>query len=470
MKMVRCTHSPHFLLLSLAILVIVNAVHSMPSPLLRAFPAAVPRRVRVDGQRFVDVSNNATIVLAGPNVVVKGPPYLPSTTGDSICNDVVNEDCAALGNCTSCSTFNEADINHIKSLGWNVIRLGVVWAGAQPEDSDSLDASFLQRLHSVLDLTDKAGINVVLDNHGDMTGSAGCGNGVPMWFQKQAAPELIGRPLHTDFPFDVVPSLRIENVPGFDHCGPGNESAWMKHAGDPNYNMLNECCQAMNSGGNPGGLGYTSSSQRTMDYMLSEGPGRDAFVRYWRLMAEAVKYHPSAFACELLNEPMSIARRRMFDTWRAAAEAINAVVPDMSVSVCDVGEGVVIPAWVTEFFEGAEDISHSTAKWIKESTTLFYAWHWYRKPLSIDEAVKNAQAVSQAFNMPSFATEFGSCEAWDAAAKANISHSYWHYSSYCNTGAAFGNKAFPTDTFGACILGWGGGDSSHCAGSRKRGL
>jgi hypothetical protein len=187
-------------------------------------------------------------------------------------------------------------------------------------------------------------------------------------------------------------------------------------------------------------------------------------------MAEAVKYHPSAFACELLNEPMSIARRRMFDTWRAAAEAINAVVPDMSVSVCDVGEGVVIPAWVTEFFGGAEDISHSTAKWIKESTNLFYAWHWYRKPLSIDEAVQNAQAVSQAFNMPSFATEFGSCEAWDAAAKANISHSYWHYSSYCNTGAAFGNKAFPTDTFGACILGWGGGDSSHCAGSRKRGL
>merc|ERR1711959_116711 len=33
-----------------------------------------------------------------------------------------------------------------------------------------------------------------------------------------------------------------------------------KHAGDPNYNLLNECCQAMNSG-NPGGLGFTTLNQ-----------------------------------------------------------------------------------------------------------------------------------------------------------------------------------------------------------------
>jgi hypothetical protein len=37
-----------------------------------------------------------------------------------------------------------------------------------------------------------------------MVGSAGCGNGVPMWFQQKAAPELIGKPLVTDFPYSLI--------------------------------------------------------------------------------------------------------------------------------------------------------------------------------------------------------------------------------------------------------------------------
>lgn len=36
-------------------------------------------------------------VGSGPNVVVKGPPYLPSVAGSEICNDVVNDKCSATG-------------------------------------------------------------------------------------------------------------------------------------------------------------------------------------------------------------------------------------------------------------------------------------------------------------------------------------------------------------------------------------
>ena len=38
-----------------------------------------------------------------------------------------------------------------------------------------------QKLKAILTLCDKNDIHVVLDLHGDMVGSAGCGNGVPMW-------------------------------------------------------------------------------------------------------------------------------------------------------------------------------------------------------------------------------------------------------------------------------------------------
>ena len=37
------------------------------------------------------------------------------------------------------------------------------------------------------------------------------------------------------------------------------------------------------------------------------------------------------------------------------------------------------------------------------------------------------------WNVPSFITELGNCSTWKAVDIANISHFYWHYSSYCNT-------------------------------------
>ncbi len=400
-------------------------------------------------------SSNIKINLLKYQVVVKASPYLPDVTGSTFCNDDTGDLCKAHGNCTTCTTFNQADIDHIKSLGWNFIRLGVVWAGAQPSDEDKLDEEFVRRLHDVLNLTDRNNIHVMLDNHGDMVGSAGCGNGVPMWIQQKAAPELIGKPLHTDFPYDLVPQISIKKTDGFDHCG-DNETLWAKHAGDPNYNLLNECCLAMNSG-NPGGLGFTTISQKTMDYILQPGEGRDYFVRYWRLIAEAVVDHPSAFAAELMNEPMSIRRKWSFDTWRACAEAIHKVIPDMSVSIADVGEGSVLPDWITKYTGGFEDISSETEQYIKDENRLFYAWHYGTMPGGANNMIE----ISEKWNVPTFATET-SCSQFNYAKSVNISHSYWHYSCYCNTGPWFGNRKVPDDTFGGCLLGWDNGDSSKC--------
>lgn len=418
------------------------------------------RAVYIDGQHFIERATNKTLMMSGPNVVVKGPPYLPSVDGKSVCSDVVNDDCGATGTCTTCYTFNEADVQNLKDNGWNTIRLGVAWAGAQPRNEDGLDSDFLRRLHAILDLTDATGIHVVLDNHGDMVGTAGCGNGVPMWIQQLAAPDLIGKPLMTNAPYKWAPGLDVTTLDGYDVCGDDPEK-WAVHAGDANYNLLNECCQAMNSP-NPGALGYTSISQKTMDYIVS-GAGRDAFVRYWRLLAEAVRSHPSAVAAELMNEPMTLWRHDMYETWRAAAEAINAVIPDLSVAVTDTGEAALLPAFITDHArEGAGfAIDPDTVLWMKESSTLFYAWHWYGSPSSADRAVANALAVGHDWNMPTFATEFMDCAIWQATEAAGISHSYWHYSSYCDTGPYFGNKQVPEDTFGACILGWAGGSSAY---------
>ena len=56
-----------------------------------------------------------------------------------------------------------------------------------------------------------------------MSLSSGCGNGVPMWLQQKAAPELIGKQLETHFPYNLV--LPIEQV---DNLGFGISKSYLK--------------------------------------------------------------------------------------------------------------------------------------------------------------------------------------------------------------------------------------------------
>ena len=71
-----------------------------------------------------------------------------------------------------------------------------------------------------------------------------------MWFQRAAAPELIGKPLRTSSFFFSLLGKSVASLDGWDACG-YNETLWARHAGDPNYNLLNECCQRLNAGSNP---------------------------------------------------------------------------------------------------------------------------------------------------------------------------------------------------------------------------
>jgi hypothetical protein len=441
-------------------------LHLLPALAGAAISAPAPRLVRIVDGAWVSARDGAPIVLTGPNVVVKGPPYLPTVAeGAPACADVVNADCAQAGNCSSCTTFGPGDVANFKARGWNALRLGVVWAGAQPEDVDALDPAFVARLHAVLKETDAAGLAVILDNHGDMTGSLNCGNGAPAWVQRLADPTgaMIGRPLSTGLPYALVPGLDVISLPGYDVCG-DNVTAWAQHAGDPLYNLLSPCCAALNSD-NPGALGFTTLAQATMAFITSPGPGRAAFVRYWQLLAQVVAGHPSAVAAELMNEPMTLARGDAFDTWREAGEAISEIIPDMSVSVTDTGEAVVLPPWAVAL-AGDLLISNATLAWMRESPNVYLAWHWYGAPANVTEAVEDALALGALWGVPTLLTEFGDCTAWRAAAAAGVGHLYWHYSSYCTTGPAFGSRAVPADTFGACILGWANGDASYnCSAS-----
>ncbi len=121
-----------------------------------------------------------------------------------------------------------------------------------------------------------------------------------------------------------------------------------------------------------------------------------------------------------MNEPMSIRRRELFDTWRDTAEAITAVIPDMSVSICDSGEASIYPAIISDITGAHFDIAPDTFKWIQRSNNVFYAWHY-----GGSSVVENVEALGEAWGIPTFGTEVG-CTEFESAAGLNVSHLYWH--------------------------------------------
>jgi hypothetical protein len=305
-----------------------------------------PRSVIVRGGQFVDATTNETVIFSGANVVFKGAPWLPAVTGDTYCKDTPT---------STCKTFNAHDAIHItQDKGWNFIRLGVTWAGAQPTPDPVLDPTWVTKLHAILDLCHAHGISVVLDMHQDAVGTAVCGEGVPQWFSKLAVPNSIGKP------------LSIAKVQKDGTCGKNDTANWALHAGEDDYNIKNPCCLHYNQGGWSNIIGSTAA-QETLAYLFNE-KGRTHYATFMGLLAAAVVDKPAAIGIELMNEPPAIQLEAMYETWQASYDAIRAQVPDIAVGLCDTGEA---PLPLTHAM-----LSEKTKAWIKNADYLFYAFHW----------------------------------------------------------------------------------------------
>ena len=158
------------------------------------------------------------------------------------------------------------DAQHLLGLGYDLVRLGVTWAGAQLEEGGELDPAWLDRLHAFLDLCHDQGLYVLLDVHQDAVGTATCGEGVPMWVSQLAVPDEIGEPIWP------LPDL----VDGT--CGRNDTEGWAQYRGDVNYNIRNECCRKRNQG--PwGDLITTTQAQKTMAFLFS-ARGRAHYVDF----------------------------------------------------------------------------------------------------------------------------------------------------------------------------------------------
>ena len=275
-----------------------------------------------------------------------------------------------------------------------------------------------------------------------------------MWFSRLATPAHIGKPL---WPLPAQPDGR---------CGLTDTASWAEFAGDPDYNIKNRCCRLYNSG-SWGALSGSVQAQSTMAFLFLNTTGRQLFANFTALLAEAVADKPAAIAIELMNEPPvapEIERGAMYETWMAADAAIKACVPDMLVGIMD-AEEAALPV-------GNLGLSQQVQSWLASSTSLFYAFHWYGHPSPVTSALDNALARSQLWDLPALLTEFGGyggsygCDTQRNATSHGLGSAYWHYSDYCwpkhcpNAEPDGHCPLPPGPRWGACITGWGSGNTS----------
>lgn len=110
--------------------------------------------VKVQGMRFVD-GTGREVLLHGVNMV---------------CKDKKSH---YIGN------WDERDFKKLKSWGMNVIRLGVIWDGLEPEPNVYND-DYIEKLRHFIRLAEQQDIWVFLDMHQDLFSSA-FGDGAPLW-------------------------------------------------------------------------------------------------------------------------------------------------------------------------------------------------------------------------------------------------------------------------------------------------
>jgi endoglycosylceramidase len=122
-------------------------------------------------QRFVDGCGGRQRFFRGINKVEKSPPYFPHpdvfSAGDS-------------------ATPGDAALQ--QSLGFNALRLGVMWAGAAPARGGGFNATYLATLTAISTaFGDGYGVNTLVDAHQDLLSEAFCADGAPIWLAHDMA-------------------------------------------------------------------------------------------------------------------------------------------------------------------------------------------------------------------------------------------------------------------------------------------
>mmetsp|Transcript_32558 Transcript_32558/g.54897 ORF Transcript_32558/g.54897 Transcript_32558/m.54897 type:complete len:600 (+) Transcript_32558:3-1802(+) len=409
-------------------------------PLLLAFGVkgdVIGRRVQLrqkpSGERtFVDEAGRE-LMFHGVNAIVKGPPWVPETNywdGDI--------------------SLGEKDMADLESLGLNVIRLGSMWPGLEPEQGKFSEA-YLNKLKEITANAADHGIYTILDMHQDVLSENFCGEGAPNWVVQLA-----------DLPDGATfPAPKNENTSYTED--PDNVAA-------DGFPLRSDCSKS-------GWASYYSTydCSYTFEQLYTNPQLVKAWSGFWSYLAKAFKGDETVLGYELINEPWAgdvfnkpslyipgvADRERLQPVYDQLVRAIRAIDEETLVFFAAVTWDDVVPAGFTAAPGGGSEADRSV-----------FAYHYYEPPQARDEHYFSTRLQdAQRLQVGSMLTEFERPRNSDpdaagaerdpffdtaTAADRNLqSWAMWELKTFCKES----NDSIASDSqnaaFGSCKTGYG---------------
>ncbi|GAM18779.1 hypothetical protein SAMD00019534_019540, partial [Acytostelium subglobosum LB1] len=165
-------------------------------------------------------------------------------------------------------SFGPQDMAYLQEWGLNVVRLGMMWAGAEPTQGN-YNETYFDIMGDLVNQMNQYGIYALIDVHQDVWSYYYCGEGFPSW--------TCNYDLDFPAPLQVIPFHRPDGGdPSAKDCA---KHPWASYYG-------------------------TAAVSYTFQALYENYFGtQDAFISYWQKIAALYKGATNVLGYELINEP-----------------------------------------------------------------------------------------------------------------------------------------------------------------------
>ncbi|KAJ6256455.1 hypothetical protein Dda_8956 [Drechslerella dactyloides] len=279
----------------------------------------------------------------------------------------------------------DKDIQFLKDLNVNVVRLGVHWAGVEPIRGE-YNQTYLDITYGIIKKLQDNGIYTLVDQHQDVWAAQLCGHGAPLWFVKSHWVEPGHRmPAPQKAPFV---NLDANGVPTNEECGTIGENWALSY------------------------LDYAVGNAFGRLYNNYDGLG-DAWAAYWKVVATEYGRLPGVMGYDLMNEPWvgdhwanplllipGVAdHTTMEPLWNKGNDAIR-TVDDTTI--------VMFEGSTYDILAGFNNVPGG------DGSKTAHSYHYYKPPqlISIETTIKNRIKDATRLKTTGMLTEF---ELWGSS-------------------------------------------------------
>ena len=219
--------------------------------------------------RFILDNYGRYSIFHGGNVVVKLPPYLPTL-------DVFDY---------QFSLNTKEDLETMKRLGFNSIRLGVIWEAVEKKPGE-YDMDYLNKVEQIINTLGENGIYTMVDAHQDVFSRNFCGEGVPYFYVNEMG-------------FDKkCDASALTRILGFVGVCKTLEDFNFRY--DENGLPLIEDCVKHNFADYHIIAGFSSAYR---NFYQNRANIQDKFVEFWKTVVKRFKGNKYILGYDLWNEP-----------------------------------------------------------------------------------------------------------------------------------------------------------------------